>query len=384
MDKRKLIGYYCFSILLVIVNLYMKYLNSPSIYILGLQCSQEDSILILGNAIVASVLFFGTLIQSLIFGELRLIETSHLHERLWANVLGLVMTVSVYNSSDNNSGISLFSLIFAISALLFFKVMHSISRDRLDFLIQQYFQKANAKISDLLLNRIVFTTIVLLRIDYSIIKTCIDESLNSSSAVILMISFEFFLLMIDTIYTSIKFGLDVFEVRYLQTYPDDEIWPYKVWIDSISKILINLVKSIMVPGLFVIFVMMGTVSFNLLGETFRSFYEFGKSIKTMYRLIRNAKKLNDSLKKPTAEEVERAEICIICRDDLVLEGTGNARSIPVKLNCGHILHDGCIRGWLEMSTDCPTCRKPVITKDDTHVSPEQLQDQPQQQQQQQQ
>ncbi|TID31183.1 hypothetical protein CANINC_000230 [Pichia inconspicua] len=364
MDKRKLIGYYCFSMCLVGLHIAMKYYSSPNLYILGLKCSQNDSILIIGNAIVASFLLYGTLFQYLIFGELRLIETSHLHERLWANIIGLVMTGSIY--INHNSTISVYTLIFAVSGLLFFKAMHSIASDRLDYLIQQHFQKANAKFSELLLNRIVLTTIILLRLDYSIIKMAVDESLTSRSAVILMIAFEYVLIMVNTVYSSIKYGLDVFEIRYLQKYPDDEIWPYKVWFDSILKIMINLAKSIIVPVLFLAFLTMETVSFNLVGEIFRSFYALGKSIKTLFRLIRNSKKLNKSLKKPTAEEVENADICIICRDDLIFEGTGNARSIPVKLNCGHILHDGCIRGWLEMSTDCPTCRKPVIS-DETHA-----------------
>jgi E3 ubiquitin-protein ligase synoviolin len=40
--------------------------------------------------------------------------------------------------------------------------------------------------------------------------------------------------------------------------------------------------------------------------------------------------------------------------------TLNERSRPKKLPCGHILHLGCLKSWLERQQVCPTCRRPVV------------------------
>lgn len=360
----KLGVYFCASVIIATIKFLMLYESSPSFYVIGLKCSHKESMIIFGNLIVATMLFFGTCVQYLLFGELRLIETEHAYERSWGTVIGLIMSGSFYNGNIN-----LLVWIFLASGLLVTKVFHCIVSDRLDWLIQQHYQKADSKFRDLLFNRILISLVFFIRFDFGVIKECIDGSFSNRSVMLLVIAFEFFLLIIDIIYCGIKFGLGVIEIYYLQKFPDEEVWSYKVWIDSVSKIIISLAKSIIIPTFIVFFSMLQAVPFSLLTEVFRAFYALGKSISTLYRLIKNAKKLNDSLKHPTKEEVEQADICIICRDDLVFGGTGNKRSIPMKLQCEHILHDGCIRSWLEMSNNCPTCRKPVITNDAKAATP---------------
>lgn len=80
----------------------------------------------------------------------------------------------------------------------------------------------------------------------------------------------------------------------------------------------------------------------------------------------------------TAEELSRDGTCIICREEMrpwhqpAAPGGDNAanrrasrvildeRQRPKKLPCGHILHFGCLRSWLERQQVCPTCRSSVL------------------------
>lgn len=66
----------------------------------------------------------------------------------------------------------------------------------------------------------------------------------------------------------------------------------------------------------------------------------------------------------TAEELGREDTCIICREEMHPWDTANPgqveRSRPKKLPCGHILHFGCLKSWLERQQMCPTCRRPVV------------------------
>lgn len=66
----------------------------------------------------------------------------------------------------------------------------------------------------------------------------------------------------------------------------------------------------------------------------------------------------------TAEELSREDTCIICREEMrPWDPANEAHTIdrvrPKKLPCGHILHLGCLKSWLERQQVCPTCRRPV-------------------------
>ena len=355
--KRNLLflGYVVVSTAAMVVKFYTLYDTSPNSFVLGVRFAKGDALLILTNMMIMLALIGGKLFQRIVFGELRLIEIEHLYERLWPTIIGLVVSANAYKAKENS-----FFRISLFVGLLFSKVFHCIVIDRLDTLIQQYYQPNGNSVTRLLFNRVVFTSLVFLRLDISILRSCIDESYLHQSTMLLGIAFELFLLIMDLAYAAIKFALNVFELYYIRRFPDEEVWSYKVWIDSIAKVILGVVRCIMVPALFTCFTLMDSIPLNLLNEIFRSFYGLSKSIGSLYRLIKNSMKLNNSLGYPTAEELQDDDICIICRDDLVFGGTGTARSVPRKLPCGHILHDGCIRSWLEMSNACPTCRKDVI------------------------
>jgi len=76
-------------------------------------------------------------------------------------------------------------------------------------------------------------------------------------------------------------------------------------------------------------------------------------LKRLSALIRYRKALQDMNKYPdaTEEELGRENTCIICREDMRPWDPSVAgaveRSRPKKLPCGHILHFGCLKSWLE-------------------------------------
>lgn len=89
-------------------------------------------------------------------------------------------------------------------------------------------------------------------------------------------------------------------------------------------------------------------------------------LKRLSALVRYRKALQDMNKYPdaTAEELARENTCIICREDMrpwqADEPGAVERSRPKKLPCGHILHFGCLKSWLERQQVCPTCRRSVV------------------------
>ena len=112
--------------------------------------------------------------------------------------------------------------------------------------------------------------------------------------------------------------------------------------------------------------------------TIKSFY---KRITDFIKYRHATKDMNDRYPDATAEEIEREDTCIICREPMrpwgattgqndetasgrtQPEGQANnsdERLRPKKLPCNHILHFACLRSWLERQQNCPTCRQPVL------------------------
>lgn len=88
-------------------------------------------------------------------------------------------------------------------------------------------------------------------------------------------------------------------------------------------------------------------------------------VKRLGALMRYRKALQDMNKYPdaTQEELEREDTCIICREEMRPwnpDAGAVERSRPKKLPCGHILHFGCLKSWLERQQVCPTCRRSVV------------------------
>lgn len=108
---------------------------------------------------------------------------------------------------------------------------------------------------------------------------------------------------------------------------------------------------------------------------------FVKRLTAFLRYRRATQDMNKRYGDATVEDIEREDTCIICREEMrpwsvtnpqappVAPGAlpparpaapVNERSRPKKLPCGHILHLGCLRSWLERQQVCPTCRRPVV------------------------
>ena len=100
-----------------------------------------------------------------------------------------------------------------------------------------------------------------------------------------------------------------------------------------------------------------------------------------YLKYRNATRdMNTRYPDATVEELHRDGTCIICREEMrpwqapqpnppqnMHQGQNRSmmdeRQRPKKLPCGHILHFGCLRSWLERQQVCPTCRRSVLAPD---------------------
>lgn len=117
---------------------------------------------------------------------------------------------------------------------------------------------------------------------------------------------------------------------------------------------------------------------HIMRDLFLTARSFTKRLRAFLSYRKATQDMNTRYVDATVEDIEREDTCIICREEMrpwsvtnpvVPPGevppprpaaTVNERTRPKKLPCGHILHLGCLKSWLERQQVCPTCRRPVI------------------------
>jgi E3 ubiquitin-protein ligase synoviolin len=119
-------------------------------------------------------------------------------------------------------------------------------------------------------------------------------------------------------------------------------------------------------------------------DLFMTTRSFVKRLTAFLRYRRATQDMNKRYEDATVEDIQREDTCIICREEMRPWSVtnprpppadpeappparpprpatpANERSRPKKLPCGHILHLGCLKSWLERQQVCPTCRRPVV------------------------
>ena len=117
---------------------------------------------------------------------------------------------------------------------------------------------------------------------------------------------------------------------------------------------------------------------HIIRDVYLTLRSFISRIRDFIRYRRATNDMNTRYPDATVDEVERENVCIICREEMrpyvpVEENQGVQQGVyvaaqaqqrqrmrPKKLPCGHILHFACLRSWLERQQSCPTCRRPVL------------------------
>lgn len=98
-----------------------------------------------------------------------------------------------------------------------------------------------------------------------------------------------------------------------------------------------------------------------------SVYRIGHEIKKAYTAESEVDKFTVV---PEEADLERDNTCVICREDMILDPSISRKKVPKKLNCGHVMHSGCLQSWLARSDKCPTCRQTVNEAASTFGQPQ--------------
>lgn len=334
----------------------------PNVYTAGIELSKGMNMLILTNWLIGWSVFVGKMLQEIMFGELRLIEIEHLYERAWFTVTNLLMTLAMFRSENN-------LLIFGmIMVLLFMKVFHWILGDRMELLFQRQQQDPNSSLKNVLWDRTTGTLVVFLVMDYKVISSCIDHAFVHSTDVFVVFGLDFLMVYLELLEGALKFALNVTEMIYLKWYPEEEVWEDKVWISKIGMIIISVIRLMAVLFVFIGLIYAYIIPVNFTRDVYVGVVRLVKQLKDFFYFLKAARDLDAHISDATEEDLDGQTMCIICRDDMTTDVPNKrGRNAPKKLPCGHVLHFGCLKSWLERSHCCPTCRREVFNSSEGNL-----------------
>ncbi|KAM3065700.1 E3 ubiquitin-protein ligase hrd1 [Clarireedia jacksonii] len=146
------------------------------------------------------------------------------------------------------------------------------------------------------------------------------------------------------------------------------------WVLTLDLIT-DFMKLLIYTSFFFILLTFYGLPIHIMRDLFVTARSFLKRLTAFIRYRRATHDMNKRYPDATVEDIQREDTCIICREDMrpwsvtnppapagapARPGAVNERNRPKKLPCGHILHLGCLKSWLERQQVCPTCRRPVV------------------------
>ncbi|KAI1001950.1 hypothetical protein K3495_g6256 [Podosphaera aphanis] len=378
------------------------------------------------------LLIYGTFIYSLqriCYGALRPIEVEQLYEKGWFAVTETCLAMTIFREEVG----AWFLVMFV--ALLTGKIWGWIGDGRVEILGQQ--PPANPRLVHIRLSTSLAMSMIY---DLMLMKYIINAVIQQARPnMMVMFLFEFAILTTTSTSTACRYGISLIEASVVKKQtqerleerqrevreqraeiirrneasmnsspgsqsqninaqlPEDDIdeteievpgWEAKGhWILTLDLVT-DFVKLGIYTSFFVVLLMFYGIPIHIVRDLLLTARSCMKRLAAFLRYRRATRDMNEKYPDATAEDIQREDTCIICREEMrpwaslnpqppavELGGAAppprpsasiNERIRPKKLPCGHILHLGCLKSWLERQQVCPTCRRPVV---DPQVQP---------------
>lgn len=306
---------------------------------------------------------FGSLCQKIFFGPLRAVELEHLHERLWYAITESLLAMTIFRDDFDSS----FALLFG--TLLFLKVFHWLSADRVEFMEQ------SPTLSRWFHIRMIAMLSMLFEFDLFLSTFAVEVLIvdRNRKGIMIMFASEFFILGATLWSIIAKYLINCQDLR------SEEPWQAK----SVYIFVVDLVTDFLKLATYLACFCLILSYYGLPLNTIRDVYMTGRSFFGRLRdfVQYRAATRNMDTRFPDASTSDLSSMsdgtCIICREEMIVQddsaeggeegdgerayATNGLNETPKKLPCGHILHFHCLRSWLERQQSCPTCRRTVFT-----------------------
>ncbi|KAK3366052.1 hypothetical protein B0T24DRAFT_583183 [Lasiosphaeria ovina] len=342
-------------------------------------------------------------LQRLFFGPLRPVEIEQLYEKAWFAVTETCLAMTIFREE-----VGAFFLVM-FTALVTGKVWGWIGEGRVEVLEQQ--PPANPRLFH---TRLSVSLLLSIAYDLWLLGYAVNTVVQQARpTMMVMFLFEFAVLTVCSFQTGLRYIVSLVEQRVVKIQTrqrledrrrqvrderaailrrretgtaldtDPEELPSEDDVDEMDievpgweakgqwVLTLDLIADFVKLGIYTAFFCVLFTFYGLPIHIIRDWFVTTRSfLKRLSALIRYRQALKDMDQYPdaTAEELGREDTCIICREEMRPWNPADAsqveRTRAKKLPCGHILHFGCLKSWLERQQVCPTCRRPVARDTD--------------------
>ncbi|KAL9605808.1 MAG: hypothetical protein Q9179_000994 [Wetmoreana sp. 5 TL-2023] len=373
-------------------------LERPNFYSSSVYIAQSNACLfILTNLALLSIYSVILGLQKAFYGPLRPVEVEQLWEKAWFALTETALAMTIFR--DEVGGWFLFMFTF----LLISKVWNWLAEGRVELLEQQ--PPPNPRLFHTRLSTALSLSVFF---NMYMLRFCTGTVLQQARLnMMVMFAFEFAVLAILSISTSARYALSLYEAAVVKRqivqgrerlrrrtanplseeeaasaeidaagWEEKGLWLFYLDIATGEHSFTHCYLVLYLTFFCVLCIRYG-MPIHIIRDvalTVRSFY---KRVRDFVQYKQATRDMNARYPDATAEEIQREDVCIICRENMTVwqhpttprdTETPQVEHQPIderqrakKLPCGHLLHFACLRSWLERQQICPTCRTPVLS-----------------------
>lgn len=322
--------------------------------------SSKWAYIVLGNALVATLMSIFSITTNVFLNGLRLHEAEGLGDFFRWNVTETCLALTMFRSElDVKTGVLFLILVLAKCLHWVFELREQHLRMTEEAVVAHAstgwpgIQWPHLK---LFMGLILFQLL-----DILAVIECGMTIMKTGPSVAILFAFEGAILLVSVMSAILLWYLHVldglFHFAHEKTQPGDFFhkwihpWKdYKATLVFAVEVQAQAAKFFFYVSFFGIVMTYYGLPINLFREVYMSFQALKQRV-TAFGKYRQLMANMDRFKNPSEEELEEAGLtCIICRDDMTVD---TSKRLP---GCGHLFHKSCLREWLVQQQSCPTCR----------------------------
>ncbi|CAI5739488.1 unnamed protein product [Hyaloperonospora brassicae] len=299
--------------------------------------TSKVSVLVLSNAALVLTTLFGRLVKSFFLGTLREVEVELLHENVRYAVTETCLALTIFRDEIS------FHVMVLFAALVYLKIFHWLAQSRIEFIEQTdtVTQLTHVRLSGLMG--------VLAIVDTGFVVWCSLEIMETGPSVIILFGFEFLILLVTIVATSLRYVLYAVDSRMDGSWTNK--FTYLFYLELVSEVVKLVVYLIFFMLIFAYYGM----PLHIVRDLWVSFKNLQRRIASYFRYRKITAHLNERFPNPTELELQETDrTCIICREEM-------SPDVCKKLPCSHIFHVNCLKMWVQRQQTCPTCRSTIPT-----------------------
>ncbi|XP_076863719.1 E3 ubiquitin-protein ligase AMFR [Brachyhypopomus gauderio] len=291
------------------------------------------------NTACCGLMLLAKVIQSVVFGPLRVSEKQHLKDKFWNFIFYKFIFIFGVLNVQTVEEVVLWCLWFAV--LIFLHLMVQLCKDRFEYLSFSPTTPMGSHV------RVLALLVSMLTCCGGLAALCgLVGHLHGMHTVAFMVA-ECLLITVRTGHVIIRYSIHLWDLNHEGTWESKGSCVYYTdFIMELALLCLDLMHHIHMLLFGNIWLSMASLVIFM--QLRYLFHEVQRRIRRHKNYLRVIDSMESRFAVATPDELlANNDDCAICWDSMT-----SARKLP----CGHLFHNSCLRSWLEQDTSCPTCR----------------------------